>query len=227
MRPVERGADPGPFEDYRDAARHLFERLGDYCSYCERQIETHLAVEHLMPKSHNPALRTAWNNFLLACTNCNSCKGDTPVNLPDYLWPDLDNTMRAFEYRRGGIITATISLSATLAGKAKATIQLLGLDKDPGNPGREPNSSDRRWLRRQQAWNMAEYYRKLLEKKDSEELRAAIVHIVTGRGEFSIWWTVFHGDADMRRRLREAFVGTAHACFDCNESLVVRNGGQI
>ena len=69
----------------RDAAPQLQERLGDYCSYCERQIETHLAVEHIKPKSHDPGLRRAWNNFLLACTNCNSSKGGTPVNVADFL----------------------------------------------------------------------------------------------------------------------------------------------
>lgn len=227
MRPVERGADPGPFADYRDAAPHLQARLGDYCSYCERQIETHLAVEHLRPKSQDPGLRNTWNNFLLACPNCNSCKGNTPVNLPDYLWPDLDNTMRAFEYQHGGIITAGVALPAVLARKAEATIRLLGLDKHPGNPGREPSKSDLRWRRRLEAWQKAEHCRTLLAQQDCEEVRALIVEVATGRGEFSIWWRVFQGDTDMRKRLREAFVGTANACFDGNESLIARNGGQI
>lgn len=227
MRPVERGADPGPFLDYRMAAPHLIERLGDYCSYCERQIETHLAVEHMKPKFHHPGLRTVWDNFLLACTNCNSCKGDAPVNLPDHLWPDVDNTMRAFEYQRGGIIAASATLDANLARKAEATIVLMGLDKDPGNPGREPSISDRRWLRRQEAWQKAEHCKTLLARKDCQEFRAVIVEVALGRGEFSIWWTAFQGDADMRRRLREAFVGTANACFDDGESLVARIGGQV
>jgi len=159
MRPVERGADPGPFTDYKHAAPHLRLRLGDYCSYCERQIETHLAVEHLRPKSHDPGLRNTWSNFLLACVNCNSCKCDTPINLQEYLWPDVDNTMLAFQYEPGGIITASVGLSAGLVGKAQETIRLLGLDMYPGNPGREPSISDQRWLRRQQAWQKAERYR--------------------------------------------------------------------
>ena len=227
MRPVERGADPGPFTDYKHAAPHLRLRLGDYCSYCERQIETHLAVEHLRPKSHDPGLRNTWSNFLLACVNCNSCKCDTPINLQEYLWPDVDNTMLAFQYEPGGIITASVGLSAGLVGKAQETIRLLGLDMYPGNPGREPSISDQRWLRRQQAWQKAERYRTVLAQRGCEEGRALIVDGATGRGEFSIWWAAFHGDADMRRRLREAFVGTAHACFDGTESLVARNGGQL
>lgn len=94
MRPVDKGAAPAVYTRYQDAGPDLQVRIGDYCNYCERQIETNLAVEHVRPKSHVAALRTDWTNFLLACVNCNSSKGDTPVNLPDYFWPDADNTLR-------------------------------------------------------------------------------------------------------------------------------------
>ena len=88
MRPVDKGAAPAVYAKYQDAGPDLQARLGDYCSYCERQIETNLAVEHIQPKSHVPALRTDWTNFLLGCVNCNSSKGNTPINLRDYFWPD-------------------------------------------------------------------------------------------------------------------------------------------
>jgi uncharacterized protein (TIGR02646 family) len=227
MRPVERGAAPGVYARYQDAGPDLQERLGDYCSYCERQIETNLAVEHIRPKSRVLALQTEWTNFLLGCVNCNSSKGATAVNVPDYVWPDLDNTLRAFEYVRGGLIRPHPGLSLNLNAKATATINLLGLDRDPGNPGREPSDADHRWLRRQQAWEIAERCRQRLEVLDVPEVRDLIVEVATGRGEFSIWWTVFSGDADIRRRLREAFVGTHSGCFDVNEDLVARGGGQL
>lgn len=229
MRPVDKGLAPRTYTDYKEAGRDLQQRLGDYCSYCERQVETHLATEHIQPKCHIPALRNRWDNFLLACVNCNSCKSDNDIAVRDYLWPDSDNTLLAMEYLRGGVVRVNPTMSATLQRKAQATITLLGLDKDPGNQERDrrPKDSDRRWLRRQQTWKLAELTRQKLLGNDSTDVRDLIVLCALGRGMFSIWWTVFSGDADMRRRLREAFLGTAANCFDANEELLSRPGGQV
>jgi len=57
--------------------------------------------------------------------------------------------------------------------------------------------------------------------------RELIVENALGRGLFSVWWTVFLGDADMRRRLRQAFLGTDPGSFDANEDLQPRAGGQV
>ncbi len=229
MRPIRKGPAPTVYTRYQDAGPDLQQCIGDYCSYCERQIETHLAVEHIQCKSHAPELRNVWNNFLLACVNCNSCKGDTPLDLPDYLWPDCDNTLLALEYTRGGIIRPNGNLSEPLQAKAQASIELTGLDKDPGNPRleRRPTHSDRRWQRRLEAWQLAEKDRQRLADNNSAEVRELIVENALGRGMFSIWWTVFDGHTDMRRRLREAFWGTDNGCFDQNEDLQPRAGGQI
>jgi type I restriction enzyme, S subunit len=54
-----------------------------------------------------------------------------------------------------------------------------------------------------------------------------IVQVAKGRGMFSIFWTIFAGDIDLRRRLREAFAGTSFACFDANENVQPRPGGQL
>lgn len=227
MRPVDRGIPPAAYLRYQDAGPDLQARIGDYCSYCERQIETHLAVEHVQPKSLVPGLQTDWSNFLLACVNCNSSKGDTAVSLPDYFWPDVDNTLSALAYLRGGLVEPRPTVAPNLIGKTQATIRLTGLDRHPGNPGREPKAADRRWLRRQQAWQKAEWCRQKLGEQDSVQTRQLIVEVAIGRGEFSIWWTVFAGDVDMRRRLRDAFLGTHAASFDANEDLVPRAGGQL
>jgi hypothetical protein len=118
-------------------------------------------------------------------------------------------------------------LTAAEASRAQVTIALTGLDKFPGNPGREPTTSDRRWLRRHEIWQMAQRDRSRLLANNTIEVRELIVENALGRGMFSIWWTVFAGDIDMRRRLREAFVGTHIASFDANENLVARVGGQL
>ena len=227
MRPVDKGVAPGVYAEYQDAGPDLRVRLGDYCNYCERRIETNLGVEHVQPKSLAPALAMDWANFLLACVNCNSCKGHAAIVLADFFWPDADNTLRAFEYVRGGVIQPNAALGAAMAAKAQATIALTGLDRYPGNPGKTPTLADQRWLRRQQAWEMAERCRDRLASCNTPEVRELVVEVATGRGEFSIWWTVFAGDIDMRRRLREAFIGTHGASFDVGESPVARAGGQL
>lgn len=227
MRPVDKGAAPFDFAEYEEAGPALRARLGEYCSYCERQIETNLAVEHVQPKSVVPALILDWDNFLLACTNCNSTKGDTPIQRGDYFWPDVDNTLRAFEYIRGGLIQPHSCLQPEMAVKAATTLSLTGLDRYPGNSGREPTRSDRRWLRRQEAWQKAEWCRAILTGQDTVTTREMIVEIALSRGEFSIWWTAFAGDIDMRRRFRLAFAGTHGGSFDRDENTVARNGGQL
>ena len=227
MRPVERGAAPGVFTNYRDAYPRLVERMGDYCSYCERQIETHLAVEHVQPKDPVPALRNEWTNFLLACVNCNSVKGDTLLGLADILWPDTENTLSAFDYKDGGLVEARATLLPDMRAKASETIRLVGLDKYPGNPGREPSQADLRWHRRFEAWRKAVWCLRQVEENDTEQVRNLVIQVAMGRGMFSIFWTVFQGDVDLRRRLREAFSGTSSVCFDANEELLPRPGGQV
>ena len=228
MRPVNKGAAPDTYKNYQDAGPDLRRRLGGYCSYCERRIETNLAVEHVRPKSVEPTLITDWANLLLACTNCNSIKGNTAISLVDYFWPDTDNTLRAFKYLPGGLIDPHPSLSSAMAKKAVATLQLIGLDRYPGNAERKPpTSGDDRWGRRREIWAKAEMYRDVLTKQNSVDLRRAVVDLACGWGEFSIWWTVFADDVDMRRRLREAFKGTDGGSFDSNENLVPRAGGQL
>lgn len=231
MRPVDKGIAPHTYSRYQDAGPDLQARLGDYCSYCERQIETNLAVEHIQPKSHVSRLRTSWSNFLLGCVNCNSSKGANPINVTDYFWPDVDNTLRAFKYTKGGIIDPSLSLSSSsLMAKADATIILFGLDKYPGNSNkaRHPSSSDKRWLTRQQVWQCAETsWARLQKQPTNTDLREQIVETAIGRGLFSIWWTVFANDADMRQRFRLAFPGTDSGCFDHTENCQPRAGGQI
>lgn len=227
MRPVEKGAAPRVYAVYQDAASDLRAILGDYCSYCERQIETHLAVEHVQPKSRRRQLMVAWRNFLFGCVHCNSSKGKKRVALRNFYWPDRDNTLRAFVYGAGGLVQPDPHLVPADAQKATKTIALTGLDKYPGNPGREPTDSDRRWLRRKEAWDLAQRCVAMLGVNNTAEVRELIVQTALGRGMFSIWWTAFIGDTDMRRRLRQAFLGTCANSFDANENLQARPKGQL
>ena len=227
MRPVDKGLSPGTFTSYDQAKPTLTERIGDYCSYCERQIETNLAIEHVRPKSLDTHLGLEWSNFLLGCANCNSSKGDSPVDIDDFLWPDTENTIRAFSYNEGGIVEPALGLSPELEAKAWASIRLTGLDKYPGNPNKTPTKADQRWLRRLEALTKARRARNIVNGNDTPETRELAVEVCMGKGMLSIWYTVFEGDADMRRRLIEAFPGTAPDCFDANADPVARPGGKL
>lgn len=230
MRPVTRGADPGPFAKYRDAAEQLLQRVGCYCSYCERQIETNLAVEHIRPKDLNPALECTWSNFLLACVNCNSCKGDANVLVENYLWPDTDNTLLAYRYRQG-LVEVEVGLTPAVKPLAEALHRLVGLDKDPGNPAmdRRPSNADRRWRTRQEIWDVAQLSLANLRTTgaDTPSMRAQIALTAAARGGFGIWFTVFRADHDMLCRLISAFPGSTAECFDHEGEALQRPGGRL
>lgn len=229
MRPVDKGPPPRIYSQYQDAQYDLIERIGDYCSYCERQIETHLAVEHMQPKSRAPALRNEWSNFLLGCVNCNSCKGDTHIKLDDYFWPDTDNTFLAFEYLTDAQVVAHRSLSPPSSTKAQATVELFGLDRDPGNPDsrKRPTFKDRRWRRRLEAWDLAQRDLDRLQLNNTIPVRELIVENALGRGMFSIWMKVFEHDSDICCRLIRGFKGTASSCFDVDGKAICRPEGKL
>jgi uncharacterized protein (TIGR02646 family) len=221
MRPIVRGEQPVdcqgdaiPFKNYTNARMALIDRIGEYCSYCEMHLDASLAVEHVQPKQASGTMKIDqaralnWNNLLLACTNCNSTKGRVDVDLDEYLWPDRDNTFVAFRYSEGGVVSP--ALEGDLHQKARNTIQLTGLDKTPNNS----KASDRRWLNRKEAWDIAMRSRYRLATTDNHYFREQIVETAVANGFWSIWMSVFKDDADMRLRFLNAFPGTCIACFD-------------
>ncbi|WP_019500115.1 HNH endonuclease [Pseudanabaena sp. PCC 6802] len=231
MRPIERGntptdnaGSPRRFQEYQNARGDLIDRLGEYCSYCEMHLDASLAVEHVQPKSLNVDLELEWNNFLLGCSNCNSTKKDKSINLDDYYWPDRDNTYRAFEYSKGGFVSVSSSLTEPERQRARATIELTGLDKISLN---NLHRSDRRQINRREAWDIAERSLKNLNQRDSLEMREQIVETAIAKGFWSIWMTVFRDDPDMLDRFINAFPGTCKNCFDLQGKPTSRPGGML
>jgi hypothetical protein len=223
MRPIRRGASPRhqDYANYTEAKPDLVARLGPYCSFCERPVVTQLAVEHVQPKglpaySH---LIGRWDNFLLACVNCNSTKTDKDVVLSQVLLPDRDNTFVAFDYLPNGTITASAQAQATGFGEtANASLSLTGLDKTALNTPDENGKQVAldRVRQRMEAWlNAQEALSSIQAQPGNAILRNTVVKLATATGFFSVWMTVFASDADMRRRLVQAFPGTeGSGCFD-------------
>lgn len=223
MRPVRRGAAPqsNDFDPYNDARSYLVSRLGLYCSYCERRIATNLAVEHIQPKAGpygRPYLIGRWENFLLACVNCNSAKQDKNVILANVLLPDRDNTFAAFAYLPDGTVKPSTTLPTALAGKASDTLALTGLDKKISvaldKNGRQVALD--RVSQRMETWAVAMEARSDVDANpDNVAVKDGVIRAAKAYGFFSIWMTIFSDDSDMRNRLIDAFEGTRESgCFD-------------
>ena len=235
MRPVVRGPRPQnaegedvEFKEYAQARAELIARMGEFCSYCEMHLDTSLAVEHVQPKQPpgatavDKARALDWENFLLACTNCNSTKNNIDVVLNEYFWPDRDNTFRAITYSEGGVVSA--ALTGTLKAKAEKIIKLTGLDKQPLN---DPKASDRRWQNRRETWDIAKRAKERLQRCDCLDMRDQIEDTAKAKGFWSIWMTIFSEDPEMLRRFIQAFPGTAIGCFDnaAGYAAITRTGG--
>jgi uncharacterized protein (TIGR02646 family) len=225
MRPIEKGKDSRTFNHYQDAKGDLIDRLGEYCSYCERKLPASLAVEHVQPKSLHSERSLEWDNFLLACVNCNSNKLAAHIRLEDYLWPDRDNTFLAFVYSEGGVIAINGKLDEKQKKCAQNILNLIGLQKRPG--ANDLKKSDMRWMQRLEAWNSAAKALNRLNGNDSEELREQIVETAYCGGHWSIWMTVFKDDRDMLKRFMERFPGTCRECFDGAGAPIPRKGGIV
>ncbi len=234
MRPVSRG--PGVYSRYEDAKQDLADRLGCYCSYCERRIPTQLAVEHIQPKARPQYVHLVneWTNFLLACANCNSAKGDYPVECDQLLLPDRDNTFAAFVYEETGMVEPAPGLGKHVYGLAVALRDLIGLNRlrCPDWDEATAFSALERISQRVQAWVQAKDARRDYEAGKTTARRIACE--AAGAGFFSIWMAAFAGVEDVRRELIGIFPNTAADCFDQNTQAVsprpdngLAHGGKI
>ena len=220
MRAVNRGNAPLDnagveivFSEYPEARRYLIDRLGEYCSYCERHIPASLAVEHIRPKTHNPTLELQWGNLLLACPNCNSTKGHNNIIVADYALPHLDNTFELFQYNASAIVSPMPGLNTVDLDKTKKTIKLVGLGKNKPTVGSKEwkIASDRRFEHRLQSFLEANRF-SLEYSKKSVSARADMLPllevIVLSKGFWSIWMNAFSAFPEVTSRFRLAFAGT-------------------
>ncbi len=221
MRPVNKDVQPlkpdgsiATFTAYSQSRRYLIDTIGEYCSYCERPIPANLAVEHVSPKSHNPHLELLWSNFLLACTNCNSTKGDEDVVMLDYFWPDNNtyNTFDKFTYDISGLVKVNPLLNGPEALIAQNTIALVGLDRHQPNIGTREweEASDRRHEHRLQAYRDANDYATKYSAASISERASFLPFLIdiSKKGFWSIWMHAFDAFPEVQRALINSHAGT-------------------
>ncbi|MCG8208166.1 HNH endonuclease [Tenacibaculum finnmarkense] len=225
MRPIDKGSNPLDdkgkdieFKEYSHSRKYLIDRLGRYCSYCENSINANLAVEHVQPKSKKLALELNWDNFLLACTNCNSTKGDDDINVEDYIFPDVCNSFLYFEYGYSGIVKPKATLSAENTLLAKNTIKLVGLDKIPPNENtiEWKKAGDSRFEKRLESYKIAIDYLNKYEMGNIDKRNAYIdcfSTIVSGQGFWSIWIQVFANFPEVILEIKHCINGTNKAYY--------------
>jgi uncharacterized protein (TIGR02646 family) len=241
MRPFLKGKSPreNDFERYEDAKEDLIIRIGlgkcgsvslsHYCSYCERRIPTNLSVEHIQPKGGKygrPDLMNKWDNFLLACVNCNSTKKDRSVFFDYFFFPDRDNTFDVFVYKSDGTIHVNENKRLVIQIIANNTLWLTGLNIELENNNSEDVSVAMcRVKQRKEVWEMAEIaLGDYLQLRNSERIKNTIVRNMLSVGYFSVWMTVFADYPEMKRMFVESISGTVESkCFNGRGDAVYRH----
>jgi hypothetical protein len=199
--------------------------IGDYCSYCE--MPTSMGVEHVLPwDGKHTTLKTEWTNFLLFCSLCNNNKrsrqdstpyGDPATARARYLWPDTDNTARAFVCLPSWDVQVAPALAAPADQLAKDTHWMFGFEK-----------IDRRWKKRKQAWTVAERTKQNLATNPGNAAMLDQAKLtIEGYGFWSVWRAVFAGDAAMLALINSVFKGTDPSSFDASSAPIARPGGQL
>ncbi len=238
MRPIKRGQSHR-YVRRTYAKAWLVERLGDYCSYCERPTSS--AVEHVLPwgpkkSDTNPPqqsvaqhtrLEHSWNNFLLTCVKCNNFKkerqnphpyGATRAARRRYYWPDTDNTFRAYEYHPTGDVVAHPALTKHEKSKADSTLHMFGFD----------SCYDPRKSKRSEVWSCAALHLVSWLASPTDGNLELIASSAKNAGNWSVWVTVFAAQPVVLARLNAVFPGTDRRCFDSRTGIAVpRPKGQL
>lgn len=220
MRPINKGSSPirGDFASYHDALPYLIERLGNYCSYCEREYDSALTVEHIFPKIKQKHLEKRWSNLLLACNQCNPTKGDTDIakiGKKNFIWPDEDDTYHMMEYPAINAYRAAPAkgLSKKDALKVNNTINLTGINKSTDKY--KKTAYQDRLAKRQEVAKICLRQKKsfLIAKKllreihdplsitNYQSIKQGVFDMIQQSGCWSIWMHTFEGIPEIKEEL--------------------------
>ena len=240
MRPVVKSIRfsapnvPLEYTDWKDAKLELTNELGTFCSYCEKyNSRSALHVEHIYGRKCTDGadnliydhLKGRWDNFLLACVNCNAIKNKKDIAIPAPYLPHTNNLLHFIEIVQGGIIQIKPAVTGTDRIRTQAFIDLVGLDRIPGHP--EHSDKDDRWDNRLKVFHIAERQLTKFTKPIPETDLETIIDLARTNGYFSIWFTVFNDFEEVRQALVNGinevpFPGTDQHSFDNRYSTLAR-----
>ncbi len=224
MRAVYKGTALRTYQKYQDAQADLINKIGGYCSYCEMPIRNSPEVEHVHPVA-NGGEELEWDNFLLACKQCNIWKSNKNPDRSGYLWPDVDNTILAFHYQnRLGGIEPVSTLPASITPMAADTIDLMQLNRHPASTP-AATLKDRRWQYRQEAWGKAIRARQIWNRNPERAKATLIGDLAHSTGFYAIWLTVFDGIDEVLTEIKARFPGTYEPTYDPTGQPLKRAGG--
>ena len=232
MRPVSKqhkiddAGLPLTYRGWRDAKHDLETEIGKYCSYCERPgYRSALDVEHILPKAiaKFEHLSFRWDNFLLACKNCNSIKGSKEYNPDATAMPHKDNLLLTVSISEGGNLSLKDGLLDIEAASTFNFFELTGVNRNPAHPLHSRNND--RWEARMKTWDIAQNF--LKDYKNHEIRQARVIEMALTSGFWSIWMTVFQDFPEIKAQLIKEFPGTATEAFDENLNYKHRNLTQI
>jgi uncharacterized protein (TIGR02646 family) len=237
VRPVNHVKTGAALTDHKKAKPNLIAAMGEFCAYCERPIEAmNLDVEHIKPQKAHGKLALTWNNFLLACTSCNTYKRHYQAAnrqtgiLRKQAWPHLDNTFSAYSYDQYGRVTVSTGLGSVVHQQmAQRTLEMAGLDRTPAIAAsyQALGLAYDITSRREKAWNKAQIALASYQQNPTDVQRQSIQGQAEETGFFSIWMSVFAAHPDVKCGLVTTFKA-APACFDnMGNQLNPRQAGRI
>ncbi len=221
MRCIEKGASPRQYKDYHDARNDLAGRIGWYCAYCEMRVTNMIEVEHVHPVNHG-GNELDWNNFLLSCRYCNGIKTDRNTSRRGYLWPDIDNTIHAFDYSEVKVIEPAYHLHPAISAKAEATINLMGLNRI-AHSGKEPTDRDSRWIIRIEVFGIIQTCLEDWQEAPTTVTAQLIAKTALGHGFYSFWIQRFANYPLVLDAINSAFPNTYLPISDGTGNWKLRN----
>lgn len=176
----------------------LIKEIGSFCSFCEKKVNrSSLHIEHLYGRNVKDSdgnliyahLKYQWDNFLLACCNCNSVKGNKDISISNPFLPHLNNLVHFIEIGSGGIMKIKNAVAGEKLKRTLSFIELVGLDREPSHP--RFSSGDDRWESRLEAWDLAErQFIKYIANPKQTDLEI-IITLAREKGFFSVWYYKF------------------------------------
>jgi len=225
MRCVDKGIAPQIYAYYKQARNDLGDRIGWICSYCEMPVKNMIEVEHVHPIREGGD-ELEWDNFLLSCRYCNGVKNNRNANRAGYLWPDVDNSILAFEYSELHVIEPAGDLAPEITNMAQRTIDLMGLNRHPGLVN-EPTDADSRWIHRIEAWGIIEESYSDWINNRSPAFARQIARTALGQGFYSFWIKKFCDERMVINEINHIFPNKYQPKFNADNELVLRPNGSF